>query len=42
MFIFSQEKLQSYRRNFQFRDLKYKLLNVNVNYDSKNKVTKTQ
>ena len=30
----SREKAQSCRRNFQFRLVKYILLNVNVNYDS--------
>ena len=33
-FIFSPEKIQSYRRNFQFRQGKCMLWNVNVNYDS--------
>ena len=29
------KKLQSYRRNFQFRQVKYMLFNVNIGYDSK-------
>ena len=35
IFIFSRGKIQSYRRNFEFRPVKYMPLNVNVNYDIK-------
>ena len=34
IFISNREKIQRYRRNFQFREVKYKPLKVNINYDS--------